>query len=199
MDRSIAIAKRGNPFRSDLSWYVILIEGLIAGGIGLYALLAPNSARRTIVLLIGIFLLLNGIGYAYRQLRSGGLAEPMAQFQLLRAGIGIATGLLIVINRISEFMGLNASRVVAGIGLIGIGAVTLIGIIMMRSEIEIRIPGIATAVGLIVWGIVLLYQANQDSSTSKLLGWFALIIGIALVALALLRRQRATATPAVAA
>jgi uncharacterized membrane protein HdeD (DUF308 family) len=198
MNRSIAIAKRGNPFRSDLSWYVILIEGVIAGGIGLYALLAPDRARRTIVLLIGLFLLLNGIGYAYRQLRSRDLADPLAQFQLLRAGIGIATGLLIVINRISEFMGLNTSRVVAGIGLIGIGAVTLIGLIMMHDEIEVRIPAFATAVGLIVWGIVLLYQANQDAGTSKLLGWFALVIGIALIALALLRRQRALTSPATA-
>lgn len=199
MERSKAMAKRGNPFRSDLNWYVILVEGLIAGGIGLYALLAENSARKNIVFLIGLFLLLNGLGYAFRQLRGPKEYDPMAQFQMLRAGIGISTGLLVVINRITEFMDLNPSRVVVGIGLIGIGVVTLAGMILMRSEAELRIPGIATAVGLIAWGIVILYQASNDSSSSDLLGWFALVIGVALVALALLRRQRTAATPAVAA
>lgn len=41
------VARHGNPLQSETSWQVILIEGLIALGIGLYALLDAAVLARS--------------------------------------------------------------------------------------------------------------------------------------------------------
>jgi uncharacterized membrane protein HdeD (DUF308 family) len=190
VDAAKSLAMKANPLRAEMSWPIILIEGLVAGGIGLYALLAEDNARRNLLFLIGAFLLLNGLGYAFRQFQSRGSYNPMATFQLLRAGIGITVGLLVVIDRISDFMGADATRVVLGIGLLGIGLVTLAGMLLVRDEVAFRTGALISALLLSAWGIIMLYQASSDTSSTRLLGWMAIIVGGGLIGLAIFRWQR---------
>ncbi len=191
MEESASFIKKGNPLRPDLRWEFVMIQGIVAVAIGLYALLAEASTAKNIVFLIGGFLLLNGLGLAIGGIRRGSSADPMLQFRLIRAGIGISTGLIVVINRFSDFMDLNSSRVVVGIGLLGIGIVSLVGIIVLMDKVQINMSAIGAALLLALWGAASLYQARNDTSSSRLIGWAALIIGGALIGLALLRRQRA--------
>ncbi len=197
MDRTKDVIYKGNPLRAGISWQFIAAEGAVAIAIGLYSLLAEASAQKNIVFLIALVLLGNGIYYAATSLRSGGLIDKRAQFRLIRAGIGISTGLLVVINRFVDFMGINPARVVLGIGLVGIGVVTLAGLVVTREESEIRIGAVVTAMLLTFWGLVTLYQASQDSSATRFFGWATLIIGIALLGFAFFRYQR-TQAPATA-
>ncbi len=197
MGQARSFAYKSNPFRSDTTWPVVLIQGLLALGIGLYALLAEHSARHTIVLLIGLFLLLNGLHLAWEGLTDcGDGGDGMDRYRLLRAGIGIATGLIVVADRFQDFIGLDAARVVAGIGLIGIGVITLIGIVATREELGWRIAALASAVLLAAWGVVVLYQASNDSRASEFIGWSAIAIGVAMIAIAGYRRQRSLGAPA---
>lgn len=196
MARTGSFIHKSNPFRSDTTWPVVLIQGLLALGIGLYALLAENSARHTIVLLIGLFLLLNGLHLAWEGLRDrGDGGDGMDRYRLLRSGIGITTGLIVVADRFQDFIGLNASRVVAGIGLIGIGIITLIGIIATREALGWRVAALGGAILLAAWGVVVLYQASNDSSGSEFIGWSAIAIGVAMIAIAGYRRQRSLGAP----
>lgn len=197
MARTASFMHRTNPFRSDTTWPVVLIQGLLALGIGLYALLAENSARHTIVLLIGLFLLLNGLHLVWQGRRDrGDGGDGMARYRLLRAGVGIATGLIVVADRFQDFIGFDASRVVAGIGLIGVGVVTLIGIVGTREELGWRIAALGSAILLAVWGVIVLYQASNDSRGSEFIGWSAVAIGVAMIAIAGYRRQRSLGAPA---
>lgn len=187
------VERHANPLKSETSWQVILVEGLIALGIGLYALLAADSARRNIVLLVGLFLLLNGLVHAYGLLTQPTTGDPMARFRLLRAGIGVVTGLLVVVNRFAEFMSLNAARFVLAIGLLGIGLVWLVGLIVVREDVERRLSGLVVAALLVIWGAFVLYLASMDTSSSRLIGWGALIVGAGLILFAVYRRSRAAA------
>jgi len=191
MSEARSFVHRGNPFRSDTTWRVVLIQGLLALGIGLYALLAEESARHTIVLLIGLFLLLNGLHLAWEALTdSGNGGDDMDRYRLVRAAIGIVTGLIVVIDRFQDFISLDAARVVAGIGLIGMGIVTLIGIVATREALGWRIAALGSAVLLAAWGGVVLYQASNESGASEFIGWGAIAIGVAMIAIAGYRRQR---------
>jgi uncharacterized membrane protein HdeD (DUF308 family) len=185
-----AMVRKSNPFRSDAGWVFVLVEAIVAIIAGIYLLRDEQSARRTIVFLIGLFLLLNGLEYAFKAIKSRSSSNVLSQFELIRAGIGIATGAIIVINRIVEFMGVNPSRVVAGIGLAGIGAASLWGAFMARDDAPLRAGALISAALFILWGVVTLYQASNDTSHSNLYGWVAIIAGVALIGLAYLRRQQ---------
>lgn len=185
-----SLLKKSNPLRADLRWEFVLIQGVIAVAIGLYALLAEESARNNILFLIGAFLLVNGLMAAVSGIRRGG-NDPMAQFRMLRAGIGIATGLIVVLDRLFDFMDINPARVIAGLGLFGIGAVMLIGTVLNWGKIQATTAALVTSLLLAVWGIATIVQAANDSNSSRIVGWAALLIGIGLLALAFVRRQQA--------
>lgn len=190
-----AIVRKSNPLRSDAGWVFVLIEAVVAIIAGIYLLRDEQSARRTIIFLIGLFLLVNGLEYGFNGIKNRRSSSVLSQFELIRAGIGIATGAIIVINRIVDFMGVNPSRVVAGIGLVGIGAASLWGAFMARADAPRRTSALISAALFVVWGVVTLYQASNDTSHSNFYGWVAIIVGVALLGLAYLRRQQSTRSP----
>lgn len=196
MAQARSFVHRGNPFRAETTWRVVLIQGLAALGIGLYALLAEERARQTIMLLIGLFLLINGLQYAWEGIRSGGeRADGMREYRLLRAGIGIATGLIVVIDRVRDFMGLDAARVVAGLGLVGMGLVTAAGIVATRASLGWRVATMGGALLLAAWGVIVLYAASNEGRATEFIGWSAVLLGAAMIAIAGYRRQRALPGP----
>lgn len=197
MSRAATYAKKTNPFRSDLAWWAVAGIGAIALAVGIYILTAPESANRNIVFIIGPFLLVNGLGYALAGIRGRSGTNPMSAFLLVRAGIGIATGLIVVINRFAEFMGLDPARIVNGIGLLGVGLVTIAGMALTRDELGIRIGAVVTAFALCAWGVVIIYNVANDTTSNTLLGWIAIIAGAIYLAIATLRWRR-EASPSMA-
>lgn len=191
------IAKKSNPFRSELAWWAVAAIGAVALAVGIYILTAPASANRNIVFIIGAFLLVNGLGYALAGLRARSRTSPMMAFLLVRAGIGIATGLIVVLNRFVDFMSLDSARVVNGLGLVGVGLVTAIGMVMTRDDLGIRVGAVLGALALGAWGIVVLIQVANGSSSNDLLGWVAVAVGAVYLAIAWLRwRREAAPAPA---
>jgi uncharacterized membrane protein HdeD (DUF308 family) len=197
MDQTKDVINRSNPLRKNLRWEWIALQAAIAIGIGLYALLAEDSARRNIVFAIGAFLLVNGVGTALGGLKRAGTENTIVEYRLIGAGMSIATGAIVVLNRIWDFQSLKADRVVLGIGLLGVGLIVLIGIAVLRDTGNINLQTVGFPLLLVIWGVASIYQASNDASSSRIIGWVALIIGLLLVGLAFLRRQ-ATATPAAA-
>jgi uncharacterized membrane protein HdeD (DUF308 family) len=197
MDQTKDVINRSNPLRKNLRWEWIALQAAIAIGIGLYALLAEDSARRNIVFAIGAFLLINGVGTALGGLKRAGTENTIVEYRLIGAGMSIATGAIVVFNRIWDFQSLKADRVVLGIGLLGVGLIVLIGIAVLRDTGNINLQTVGFPLLLVIWGVASIYQASNDASSSRIIGWVALIIGLLLAGLAFLRRQ-ATATPAAA-
>lgn len=189
-----AAALRGNPLRADISWQLLSIEAIAAIAVGLYAFLDESGALRNAVTLIGIYLLLDGLSCAIGEVTSSEPASTQDKFRLIRSGIGIATGVIAISERIYDFMDLTPTRVVVGLGLLGIGLVTVFGAVAGREESRLRLSGIGIALLLAAWGIIVLYQANSDSNSMGLFGTTAIIAGVGLAALAYLRWRRTTRT-----
>lgn len=189
--RKPTFVQKVNPLRSNVRWQWNLVQGVVALGVGLYTLLAESSARRDIVFVIGIFLLVNGVIYAYEGIRARTIEDQFLRFRLIRAGLGIATGLVVVLDRLTDFLSLDASRIIAGIGLVGMGLITLVGLAMTREETQIRIGSILSSLLLIVWGGIILFQSTTDSNMTRWLGWVAVVAGIAILGLAWFRRRSA--------
>lgn len=183
-------ALKGNPFRADISWQLLAIEAVAAIAVGIYALMDDESAHRNVITVIGIYLLVDGLSCAFGEVTSSEPVSMRDKFRLIRGGIGMSMGTIVVLERLFGFMELNATRVVIGLGLLGIGLVTVFGAIAGREESQLRLGGIGIALLLALWGIVVLYQANNDSDSMSLFGWVAIIVGVGLAGLALLRWRR---------
>jgi uncharacterized membrane protein YidH (DUF202 family) len=56
--------------------------------------------------------------------------------------------------------------------------------------VAFRTGALISALLLSAWGIVMLYQASSDTSSTRLLGWMAIIVGGGLIGLAIFRWQR---------
>jgi uncharacterized membrane protein HdeD (DUF308 family) len=190
IEQPAAILKKNNPLRSDMPWLVVVIQGLVIGGIGLYAILAEDSALKNIVMLIGIFLMLSGFSAIYAAIRDRREISEATPFNYFRAGIALSVGAIIVGNRIWEFMEINAARTIVGIGLVAIGVIAILGLIVISRKTEFRLAAYGLPLILTVLGIVVIYQSANDNNSSKLLGWVALAIGLGLLALGYVRRQQ---------
>jgi uncharacterized membrane protein HdeD (DUF308 family) len=187
-----AIARKANPLRSGISWQLLLVEGLIAGAIGIYILMSEESARRNIVLVLGIFLLVTGLSYALEGFKLKRAGNEMNLYRFIAAGFGVVVGLVVILDRMTDFISTNTARGLLGGGLLGIGIATLAGIVMVNeSDHDNPRTGLAmTSLAFAALGGVLLYQALNNTNSTNLLGWTALIVGVALVGIAMLRRQR---------
>ena len=97
-NQATAVLKKANPFRSDISWQMVLIQGIAAVAIGLYALLAEESARQTVVFLIGLFLLVNGLLMAWAGLHNRWKAREIAPGR-----VGVVTLILIGLGVLGTF------------------------------------------------------------------------------------------------
>ncbi|HYH12597.1 MAG TPA: DUF308 domain-containing protein [Thermomicrobiales bacterium] len=199
MGRTRTLVRKGNPFRADLAWWVVGAIGVVALVVGIYILTAPESANRNIVFIIGAFLLINGLGHALAGFRARSGVNGMMTFLLVRAGIGIATGAIVVINRFAEFMGLDAARIVNAIGLLGMGLVTIAGMVMAREGGGAHLGAVVAALVLCVWGITIIYQVTNDTSSNDLLGWLAVAAGAVYLAVSIIRWRREARPVAMAA
>jgi hypothetical protein len=190
IEQSKAVFKKSNPVRADLPWTVILIEGLVLGGIGIYAVVAEESAQRNIVFLIAAFLVLNGLSAILAAIRDRRELSIMTPFNYFRSGIALATGTIVAANRFTTFMEINAARVCVGVGLIFIGAVAIVGLVVASKQTDFRPAAYVIPLVLTVLGIVVVYQAANDRNSSKLIGWVFIAIGVGLVAIGIYRRQQ---------
>lgn len=199
MEQTSSLLAKSNPLRKGLRWEWVGIQGVIAVAIGLYALLAEESARRNIVLGIGIFLLINGIGTAIGGIRRTGIENTIVEYRMIGSGMGIATGLLVICNRIWDFWDIKSDRIVLGVGLLGVGLVVLIGLIVLMDRSNFSLPTLGMPLLLALWGAASIYQASNDTNSNRLIGWAALLIGVLLLGLAYMRRQSALSASATAA
>ncbi len=95
-------ALKGNPLRADISWQLLSIEAVVVFAVGIFALVNESSALRNVVTLIGILLLVDGLSCAIGEVTSSEPANTRDKYRLIRAGIGIATGTIVVAERILD-------------------------------------------------------------------------------------------------
>lgn len=167
-------------------WWLALIQGLVALGIGLYMLLDPGSASTLAVLLVSIYLLVAGViltlrGLAARRARKGTLL-------LVRGLAGLVIGAVVLLFGVFEIGTAETARAILAIGLIIFGAIGLFTSLFKREGKPFGWGPVLVNAALLVWGLLIIFSNVNLTGVS---GWILVIIGIAVILWTVLGRKDA--------
>lgn len=182
------------PWRQGIAWGLVLIEGIVALGIGIYMLAQPATAQGIVRVLIGIIFLVSGVLRIYAGFRDTARSNPMTPFRLLSGGVGLTVGLLVVLEPFTAFLTEDAARLILAFGLLVYGLIGLVGALLARKGGALAMTIISVLD--IVFAILLFYNAKTHAVSIEVFGAIAIIFGLLLVGYALVlrgnRRGRAT-------
>jgi uncharacterized membrane protein HdeD (DUF308 family) len=178
------------PWRRDIPWWVVLIQAIILTVLGFFVLTNPASAGAVVILAAGVLLLVDGIMAVTGSLR-GRHAGRANTLNAINAGISIIVGVLVVIAFLTEgFLPPRTAAILAALGLIVTGAISLVIALFMRKPGE-KIRWLRV-IGPLVWigfGVMILVSISDANAFNPLpiVGWAALILGIVLFVLTYFR------------
>lgn len=182
------------PWRAGMPWWVILLEGLIALGIGIYVLMAPNAGN-SIVLLLALYLLVVHVERAIIGFRSRIPAAILAE-RMLRAGIGVTVGLIIVVDALIPFINPPAPLVILSLGWLLIGAIGIWEWVSARAELGLGLGALVFPVVSALFGLLMLAsRLALGPLVLQSLAIVGIVAGIALLGYAFMLYRNAQAAP----
>ncbi len=175
------LAARNAPWTKDVAWWIVLIQGLIMLGIGLYILFAQTLAIRQVVILIGAFLLINSIIEAFQGFDDRVRPRVMA-WHMFGAGVGFVVGLLLVSDIFIDFMGPVAGAVIVSFGLLLTGITGIIQWVLGGEQGVRRLSDLILPIGsLLLGGVTLWTRLGVGDDIIRVLGILATLLGITLL------------------
>jgi uncharacterized membrane protein HdeD (DUF308 family) len=190
-----SLATQHAPWRKGLGWPILAIEGAVALGIGIYILVATDDARDIIRQLIAVVLLIQAFLHTLAGFRNREL--PVAPFHVLRGGIGMTVGVIVLLENFSDYLNVDAARFILGLGLVAYGAIGIVTIWVERENRGLRLGGLAVGIVNIVLGLMFVFSDSAKDSWLRALGGIALVGGIILLGYAFMVYRSSSETPAV--
>jgi len=182
-------ADRVAPWRGA-DWRVLISEGVLLVVGGAYLLVDGQRAEFILGLVVGAALIVDGLRQWYLGFRRLSLGR-LRDLTLIRGAVGIVVGLLVMGLSIAQQITVVGIRSALGVGGLAYG---LLGLLIAAPTIRRHQAG-WTSVGfdvlLAVVGLLLLYRVATSDSISSLLavtGWLIVGSGLAIIAVAFLRR-----------
>ncbi len=175
------LAAQNAPWSEGVKWWVVLIQALLLLGLGLFILFVPNTANKTIVQLLGVFLLVTGLLDAFQGIDDR--VTPRAlPYHMLSAGSAITVGIIVLLDMWQDFMSAQAAAVVVSIGLLLYGIMGLIiwiggGERGDRSVLNLILPLGALALG----GVALFSRLEMGATVIRWLGIISALVGVLLL------------------
>ncbi len=168
------------------AWWMFLMKGVIAILFGLLALLGPGLAMASLIMAFGVYALVDGVSTTWAAIR-GRKLDGHWWLLALEGLLGIVLG----------WMGLSSPATVSlaflllfGIWAIAGGLLRIVLALRLRKEIEGEWFLIGGGVLSVLFGGFLLTRPIAGMiSIMWMIGLFALVVGISLVALALRARS----------
>ena len=172
------------------NWWLILLRGLCAILFGILTFAWPGVTLFTLVILYGAFAFADGILSLIAAVRGG---APAPRWWLALVGIlGIAVGILTVLW--PGITGIVLLFFIAGWAIAN-GVMEIIGAIRLRKEIDDEWWLIGSGVLSVLFGIMIALRPGAGAlALVFVIGTFAIIYGVMLVAFALRLRQHAPET-----
>lgn len=191
------VMTKGLPWSRDVKWPVVAAEAAILIGIGIYMLVAQDSANKIVLQLIGVVLLATSLIVGLASYRNPDAS--LGFFDAFRAGIGATCGAIATVSWWSEYIEDSAVRDILGWGLVAYSVLHVVGLVLVRGRTGLRLSTILVVGFTLVLGIVLL-TGSGDNAGDRLtaLGITLLVFGALLAALAyyLFSRAKQATTPA---
>ena len=186
MSSSYKVVSQYAPWRRDIAWWVVLIQGIILASIGLFALLANDEAGITLVYLLGIYALLHSIWVIISSLRRP--AESRSALQLVGAGVGLLASIVLVLNSYLTLIDPKPAVAVFAIGLVLQGLLSAFASLGIRQATGFAWGVMVRGVIDILLGAYLIYAlralvAGAESGTGlvRVIGLTGTIGGAALI------------------
>lgn len=188
---------RAAPWDPRTTWTIVLVEGIVAGVIGLLFLFKPLGGSSTTLQLTGLILLAGALISAF-QLWRHRVRPDLEQLAAFRAGSGVTVGLVVLVATFLAAVTAEVSAslaVVVGIGFVVFG-LTGIAASFVRSRHDAPLP-VATLILnaiLALAGLVLMFSgaAGPDAVAGifNLLGIALIVAGLGLAGYSYLLRQQ---------
>lgn len=175
-DRAKVLANQGAPWRKGVPWQLLAVEGAVALGIGIYVLVVTNSATDIIRQLIAVVLLVQALLHASAGFKNRD--APGAPFHVLRGGIGMTVGVIVLLENFSDYLNIEAARFILGLGLIAYGAIGIVAIWVDREERGLKFGALAASAVNIVLGLMFVSSDSAKESWVRGLGLIVLVAGI---------------------
>jgi uncharacterized membrane protein HdeD (DUF308 family) len=186
---AVETAHRFAPWRGDIEWWVVGIQGIVALLLGLWLFL-NQGAGESVLAVLGVVLLVISVLWAWTAMRSD-LPQVVLGWRGLRGGVGILAGTLVVLDFVVDFLAPAAALVVFAVGLLIAGSIGIAEWLAGRKAMGWRWPSIIGSAVAAGYGIIVL--ASRLQAGSLFLQVFAAVMvvgGIALIVRAgLLWRQ----------
>jgi|JI10StandDraft_1071094.scaffolds.fasta_scaffold506253_2 uncharacterized membrane protein HdeD (DUF308 family) len=177
------------PWRKGVAWWVIMLQGLVALAIGIY-LVSMNTAGPLTIQLFAIYLLIVSIERIMDGFRKNTNPAVVAQ-RMLRAGIGLTVGTIIVADMWKSFMAPPSPTVVLSIGWLLTGIFGLWEWAVGRKQLGWGFGGLIAPLIFTIFGVLML--ASGLALGPIVLQWFGILAvtaGIALLVYAFVVYQK---------
>ncbi len=173
------------PWRRGIGWPIVALQAAIIAILGLFLLLAPDTAQSTARALIGLILLVRSIHVTLDELSAEEHPQPASTLRMLGTGASLATGVIVVLQPFAENITNRGATTILATGLLLIGIVDLIGFILGRSSMGgIKWADLLKPVVTIALALALYYNLRNDRLDFTLIGWVLLVLGAVLGAYA---------------
>jgi len=164
-------------------WWAALVEGIILLGVGIYTLANPQVVGPWILLLVSIYLLVDGVQVIYANMRAD-THTASRSYQLASGGIGVITGLFILVFSLVGDINLSAARMIFAVGLLLSGTVFLVGLVATNDKAGVG--GKDIAANLLKVLLAVLFLITPSGVNLQLIGIVAAFFGVVLIVYAII-------------
>lgn len=189
--QSVGTAKQLAPWRAGLPWWVVLVEGIVLGLIGILILIDPRNTTVNVALFLAAALVVAGVLQLWTVLR-GKAPEENDGLIAARGAIAAFAGAITLLLFFLRYLELEAGLIIFGLGSLIYG---LTGFwLVFTAKGSRRRSGIIEGIFFTLFGVLLLYiliagSAAVESATA-IVGWAAIAGGVLLLVLAFFNRSR---------
>ena len=188
---SLDTAKQLAPWRAGLPWWVVLIEGAVMGVIGILILIDPRKTTINVALFLAAVLVVSGIIQLWAVLR-GKAPESVDSLIASRGSIAIFAGGTILLLFFLDYLGLEDGLVVFGLGSLIFGVTGFL--VALQASGPRRRSGLIEGIFFTLFGILLIYVlfagGDQVHQATRIVGWTAIVGGLALIGLSFYNKAR---------
>jgi uncharacterized membrane protein HdeD (DUF308 family) len=173
------------PWRRGTAWWVLLVEGVVAVGLGLAMVFQPAAAAGWVLLILAGVLTLHGLLTLIGFLRG----RRQGRLPVIRGAIGLIVGMTVILMALFNLGDRQVAAWILAIGLLLNGVLALLAPFMEASEDGQR-GNLLMGILLLVLGGLLLYNLLTAVDVLIATAWTLLLLGVALIVYSLIMRRR---------
>ncbi len=175
-------------------WWLGLVQGLVALGLGLYLVISRDSATFIIGTLAAIYLVVAG---AVQTIRGIGLrSADKGSIVLIRGVVGLVFGIVLLVMAFFSIGSLSAGFTILAIALAVFGALGLFTSFFQRGGRAFEWGPVLVNLALLAWGVLVFFSRAQGFDLTSVSGWILIAVGAIILVWTFLTRSKEPDDPA---